>query len=263
MGTRFAFLLVALSLCRPAAADSRSQMQRSFAKGNRLYKRGRYVEAKAAFAAAYDAYPAPGLLFNLGQCSRKLRESKNALTYFREYLRLKPGARNRAEVERTIADIEAATAPRPPPPGPPAPETPPVEPAPPAVAPVVEAPPAIQPIAQPVTITQAPAPATWPAWTLMGVGAASAALGLVFVVQARNAADEANDCILGREPPENCQPAIDRHESRTTLAAVTIGVGAAAIVGGGTWLYYLRRADETVALDVQPHRAVLAYGFAY
>lgn len=249
------FVLMVAGASRVAAASPRSEMRRQFEKGKRLYKQEKYDRAKEAFEAAYDLIPSPGLLFNLGQCHRRLGDAEPALAYYREYLRLRPEASNRAQVEKYIAEMEAAMpAPAPEPaPDPPVEAKPPPAPEPPGVAlpepAAPEAPP--PPIVEPAAVAQAPEPATWPAWTTIGLGVASSVVGIVFVVQARNAADEANDCILRREPQETCQPAIDRHSNRRILGGVTLGVGSVAIISGAAWLYLLSQQDGAgIAVDV-------------
>src|SRR5687767_11122360 len=78
-----------------AKADAKARAE----KGNTHYKLGRFDDALAEYSAAYEIYPAPGLLFNIGQCHKNLKHYERAVFFFEGYLREKPNAPNRALVE--------------------------------------------------------------------------------------------------------------------------------------------------------------------
>jgi tetratricopeptide (TPR) repeat protein len=76
------------------------------------YKLGRFDRAAALYAQAYELYPVPPLLFNLGQCHRKLDNHERAIYFFEGYLREAPEARNRALVVDLIREQRRAIAAR-------------------------------------------------------------------------------------------------------------------------------------------------------
>lgn len=67
-----------------------------------LYKAGRFDEALAAYLRAYDEFPMPELLFNMGQCHKNLGNDERAIFFFSNFLRDQPQAANRAVVEELI-----------------------------------------------------------------------------------------------------------------------------------------------------------------
>jgi hypothetical protein len=115
-----------------------------YKKGRSLYNVSEYRGALEEFKQAYVAHEDPALLYNIAQCHRMLGEHREAITFYKRFLNESPGAKNRKEIERLIADLEAkAGEAPPPPPGPGAPPPaapPPSAPEPPPVA--VVAPPA-------------------------------------------------------------------------------------------------------------------------
>jgi tetratricopeptide (TPR) repeat protein len=85
----------------PAAARSH------FAMGTRLYEVGEYRQALDEFKAAHLAKPDPAFLYNIAQCHRQLGDLDLAATMYRRYLVASPNAKNRTEVEKRVAEIEA------------------------------------------------------------------------------------------------------------------------------------------------------------
>jgi tetratricopeptide (TPR) repeat protein len=80
------------------------------AEGAKQYDLGDYRQALEAFRAAYLEKPDPALLFNIGQCHRKLGEPEPEAEAYRAYLRRLPEAPNRAQVEQFIRDAEEQVA---------------------------------------------------------------------------------------------------------------------------------------------------------
>ena len=78
--------------------------------GSIHYNLRHYGEAIEDYSQAYRLYPAPELLFNLGQCHRGLGDHVSAITLYRNYLRQKPDASNRRTVEQLIAESQEALA---------------------------------------------------------------------------------------------------------------------------------------------------------
>ena len=159
---------------RPAlAADDRASAKAAYDEGMRHYNLGDYATAREKFRAAYLAFADPAFLFNIAQASRMMGDWDEALRAYRAYLRAKPGASNREEVEVFIEEAERQVEKRRSP-TPPTEALPPSEPA--REAPV-QAPPATT--AAPTAVAPPPPPPVQkrrPAWVwgLVGGGAALA-----------------------------------------------------------------------------------------
>jgi hypothetical protein len=66
-----------------------------------------FQEASALFEKAYQVDPAPVLLFNIGQCHRRLGNNELALFFYRRYLDQAPAdAPERQEVVKRVADLD-------------------------------------------------------------------------------------------------------------------------------------------------------------
>jgi tetratricopeptide (TPR) repeat protein len=93
-----------------AAADdeaaAKKRARRHFERGEKLFALGRFDEALRAYEKAFEEYPAPEFLFNIGQCHRNLGNYDEAIFSFRKYLKLRPDAANREAVEEYIAELE-------------------------------------------------------------------------------------------------------------------------------------------------------------
>jgi tetratricopeptide (TPR) repeat protein len=99
-----ALLLVVLA---PAARADDRGAKAAYREGVRRYDRGDYFEALAAFERAFRISDAPGLLFNIAQCQRKLGRRAVALQFYRSYLTRVPDATDRPAIEATIRELEA------------------------------------------------------------------------------------------------------------------------------------------------------------
>lgn len=95
--------------------DNEAKAQALYAEGESAYANGNYESALASFSAAYELIPVAGLLFNIGQCYRKLGHHRKAAEFFERYLVEETDEiGNRAEVkellleEKKLADEERA-----------------------------------------------------------------------------------------------------------------------------------------------------------
>ena len=84
--------------------------QGHFKKGEKLFALGRFDDALEQYQSAFEEYPLPEFLFNIGQCHRNLGSFDEAIFSFRKYLRLKPDAENREATEELIVELEAERA---------------------------------------------------------------------------------------------------------------------------------------------------------
>lgn len=101
---------VAMIALAPVAAraeeDASTRAKERFAAAAQAYREARYKDAIDLFLQANKLEPHPELVFNVGQAYEKLGDVPNALRSYREYLRLSPGARDRATVEASIRNLE-------------------------------------------------------------------------------------------------------------------------------------------------------------
>jgi tetratricopeptide (TPR) repeat protein len=93
-----------------AFADNKEAAKESYSEGKRHYDIGEYDAALAAFKKAYLNYEEPVFLFNIAQCYRALGDRPGAVRSYRAFLRNWPKAPNREQVERIVAELEAAIA---------------------------------------------------------------------------------------------------------------------------------------------------------
>ncbi|MGZ3425906.1 MAG: tetratricopeptide repeat protein [Polyangia bacterium] len=93
-----------------AFADNKEAAKESYSEGKRHYDLGEYDAALAAFKKAYLNYEEPVFLFNIAQCYRALGDRPGAVRSYRAFLRNWPKAPNREQVERIVAELEAAIA---------------------------------------------------------------------------------------------------------------------------------------------------------
>ncbi len=250
--------IVLLGLASPAAAapvsaKARAEARAHFAAGVAAFDRGDYDAAVDEYKASYDLSHAPALLFNLAQVYRLKKDYDQALGHYRAYLAAEPKAKNRADVEARIAEIEAlqseAAKPAPPPAEPVAP---PVEP--PVNLPLPLPPPVNVPVPLPVP---APAPAPSPrddgrgmrtaGLITLGAGGLLAATTVVFLLEANNASSTiTDDNAKGTVQWSADQSTYDRGQLFNTLG-ITTGIAAGAAVVTGGVLYYLGARREHVA----------------
>jgi tetratricopeptide (TPR) repeat protein len=77
-----------------------------YERANRYYLIGKYPEAIADFEAAYLIGADPVMIFNIAQSYRLNNQPEEAARFYRNYLRSAPEAKNRAEVEKKIAEMD-------------------------------------------------------------------------------------------------------------------------------------------------------------
>jgi hypothetical protein len=95
---------------RAMAQDATMAAKQAFSAGMKHFDLEEYRAALDDFRAGYRAKEDPVFLYNIAQCHRVLKEHREALRYYRLYLNRLPNAENRAEVEQKIAGLQAAIA---------------------------------------------------------------------------------------------------------------------------------------------------------
>jgi hypothetical protein len=179
--------LVSVALAAPARAEgSDEDARRHYDEATKAFDVGDFARAVAEYKAAYGARPDPAFLYNTAQAYRLAGDARQAIFFYRSYLRNARNAPNRREVEDRIRKLEASARSAPPPTSEPTPP-PKVEPAAPKVEPTPAAPePA--PVPEPTTTlvsTPADTPHAadkpvykkWWLWTAVG-GAVVVGVGL-------------------------------------------------------------------------------------
>jgi tetratricopeptide (TPR) repeat protein len=169
-----------------------------FEEGQRQFRGGDFRTALRQFEQAYITKADPVFLYNVAQCYRRLGDPVAAAREYRFYLRRRPDAPNRADVEALIEDQEAEATrrgldtdiPRPPPPPAKPPTPPPPVVSPPAASPVPAAverhtverhePPRPELVAPAAPRAEEPpiARPLWKRWWLWTAVAAAAAAGI-------------------------------------------------------------------------------------
>ena len=106
-------LIAGLILALPAIAVAKTSEQKKKAKAKQhaqnaaqLFEAKSYELALVEFKKAYDLFPVPGLLFNMGQCNLFLGDHATAIEQFEKFLSLKPDTPYRKDVERLIAEAQ-------------------------------------------------------------------------------------------------------------------------------------------------------------
>lgn len=82
------------------------QAMRAYQRGTENYDRAQYESALADFKEAASLYASADFQYNIGLCYEKLDKYDEAIRAFRTYLRAKPEASDRPNVEARIADLE-------------------------------------------------------------------------------------------------------------------------------------------------------------
>lgn len=103
---RVVLALAVVALIAPRALADKKEAIRFTEQGKLAYQVGHFQEALDFYSNAYEAFPAPLLLFNLGQCHRELTNYERAIFFLRGYLREAPRTKNRALVQDLIAECE-------------------------------------------------------------------------------------------------------------------------------------------------------------
>ncbi len=99
-------LVLALGAPLAARADDAATAREHYQRGTSYYDLGKYPEAIKEFEAAYEIKNDPALLYNLAQSNRLAGNSEQALHFYRTYLRYVPKAKNRAEIEERITQLD-------------------------------------------------------------------------------------------------------------------------------------------------------------
>lgn len=110
MCTTTLVLLSVLAQLSTTTADpqAKARAQGLLTAGSALYEKGDYAGALEKFNAAYDAYPSPKLLFNIGQADRDLSRPVEALDAFEKFLAAETDAspETTADAHKSVAELQ-------------------------------------------------------------------------------------------------------------------------------------------------------------
>ena len=95
---------------RPAEDPKVAEARQHYESGLARYNLKEYKAAIEEFEAAYRLKPDPVFLYNLGQAYRLADDPEQALHFYRAYLRERPGASNRKDVEERVGQLEEVIA---------------------------------------------------------------------------------------------------------------------------------------------------------
>lgn len=230
------------SVARADEAADKARGKAVWREGVKQYDLGDFDAAIKKFEEAYQIFPNPDILFNLGQAHRKTKTYERAIHYFRTFLRYKPNAPNRDVVEQLIAELEGLTAAqkasneRPP-------DT-------------VHAPPPPPAAPSPTTATPAPAPAQpteAPRWYQDTLGLTLAAAGLVALGVGTGFLIHSSGLSSDAEANHDEQSAQDLHDSAKTFqlaGGITVVAGAALLTGGIVKMVLHSRSDSGVQVSL-------------
>lgn len=227
------------------AADAASS---KFEQGKRQFRLGQYDDAIALWKAAYELKGDPIFLFNIAQAYWKKGANEKAVEFYDSYLKDAKDAPNRDKVLERIAELKGLIeqqkrmA-----------KNPPTEPIAPEHTAAPESPtPKLLPPPDTSAVDQRHGRTMKLAGIVtVGVGVALAATGVYFAVAASSAQSDVEKAgAAGGAWSPDIIARDDEGRRDALIGAVTLGAGAAAIVGGGV-LYFLGVRQSRVTLVPQ------------
>lgn len=186
-------IVTLIVMCGIALAQPTTGEQHS-ARGQALYKQGKYRDAHAAFAAGFEASKLPAFMFDMAECSRLTGDIEVARGEYGKFLGLDPNGKLAPLARQRLAALPAA----PPEPAPPPTTTPP------APTPVAAVPPpavvakqveAARPTAPTPVLRAEESPPLWKrksVWIAVGVAVAA---GTVATIAATRHAECTGACL--------------------------------------------------------------------
>jgi tetratricopeptide (TPR) repeat protein len=94
----------------PAYADDRDKALKLFEDSDKAYKAGKFEKAADLLREAYELYPEPLLLYNLGRAQEGLGDAEGAVESYEQYLADAKEIKDRGAIERRIATLKAQLA---------------------------------------------------------------------------------------------------------------------------------------------------------
>lgn len=89
----------------PSGDELTAEAATFFRRGVAMFQSGHLEAAMQAFTQAHRFAPFPELLYNMALTAERLDQLRDAIDYYREYLRLRPNAPDRMQVERRVREL--------------------------------------------------------------------------------------------------------------------------------------------------------------
>jgi tetratricopeptide (TPR) repeat protein len=87
--------------------EARAQAREHYAKAVTHFNASEYGAAADEFLAVYQAVPQPALLYNAAQAYRLAGDREKALARYQQFVKDAPAAKQRADVDKRIAELES------------------------------------------------------------------------------------------------------------------------------------------------------------
>lgn len=91
----------------PTVDELTDEARTFFLRGVAMFKRRRYSAAMQAFNAALRFAPLPEIFYNMAITAERQGDQRDAVDYYREYLRMRPDAPDVEHVKREIARLRS------------------------------------------------------------------------------------------------------------------------------------------------------------
>jgi len=91
----------------PSGDELTNEARTFFMRGVTMFRGGHYQAAMEAFTAAQRFAPLPEIFYNMAVTAERLGSTRDAMDYYREYLRVRPNAPDRGHVESEVARLRA------------------------------------------------------------------------------------------------------------------------------------------------------------
>jgi tetratricopeptide (TPR) repeat protein len=203
------------------ADDNRDKALQLFEDSNTAYKAGKFEDAADLLRQAYDLFPEPLLLYNLGRAQEGLGDRKGAIDSYERYLAEAEQVDDRGAIERRIATLRAQIA---------------------------------QQEADAKKLREVPPPRPvdtrsdfekYGPWATIGGGGVLVGTGIVFGIRSGAKHDDAV-AAPGQRDAANLQASAERY---ATIANVLFVVGGIATAGGIGWKVWQR---DSTTVQVTP-----------
>lgn len=254
VGFLIALVLVApaLAVAEQDAGEGKAREERAaslYREAKLHYNLAEYARAIELFAEAYRLTEAPGFLYNIAQSHRLRGDCRNAARFYRNYLRDRPAAPNRSEVEQRIAEMERCPKPKR------------VQLVPPSRAPVESAP--ETPTVNAPTSSRPDQDSRWQraaGVTLVGIGTASVLASIWLHLEARDAQGQLDErALAGGEWSQEDRRLEQRRDRLRAGAVVGYALAGTGLLAGG-WLWWstdVEAAPTGLAVDLGPRGALM------
>lgn len=100
-------MVIAAGVSVAHADDNRDKALKLFEDSGKAYKSGKFEQAADLLRKAYDLYPEPLLLYNLGRAQEGLGDPRGAIESYERYLKEAKQVDDRGAIERRIETLKA------------------------------------------------------------------------------------------------------------------------------------------------------------